>query len=177
MSVENDRLEDGLAVAAAGETTLSQDADALLAEMEASQQPAEKIPLPAGKEPAVGAPDETGVCASSNGSSTGDEDDGEDGNVVHVPEFFLAQLMEKGGLLMSGIPQSQESQATDDGVEFMEEKVRKEFSTIKTSTWMQKKIDGLTGASRGANHPASRPLSKSSPLTKNDRPRVRHFGR
>jgi hypothetical protein len=93
----------------------------------------------------VGAPDDTGVCASSNGSSTGDEDD--DGS-SEATCGSLAQLMEKGGLLMSGIPQSQESQATDDGVDFMEEKVRKEFSTIKTSTWMQKKIDGLTGASR-----------------------------
>ena len=154
MSVEDDRVEDGLAVAAVGDRTLSQDADALLAEMESSQQqPAEQIPLPAeeepaGNEPAEGAHDETGKNDSSNGPSSGDDDDDGDG-YTHTRD--LAQLMEKGGLLMSGIPQSQESQTTDDGDDYMEEKVRKEFSTIKTSTWMQKKIDGLTGTRATSN--------------------------
>ena len=141
MSVEDDRIEDGLAVAAVGDSTLSQDADALLAEMEGSQQPAEEIPLPAEQiplpaeqiPPAEGAHDETGKNDSSNGPSSCDDDDDGDGR-THARD--LAQLMEKGGLLMSGIPQSQESQATDDGDDYMEEKVRKEFSTIKTSTWM-----------------------------------------
>jgi len=167
MSVEDDRLQDGLAVAGAGDTTLSQDADALLAEMEGSQQPAEQIPqipLPAEQIPPAGIEgatyDETGLNDSSNGPSSGDEDDDDKGDPSE-----LAELMQKGGLLMSGIPQSQDSQVTDDGEDYMEEKVRKEFATIKTSTWMQKKIDGLTGTSRCVPSVPSVPPPSPPPLT------------
>ena len=49
---------------------------------------------------------------------------------------------------MSGLQsqQSQESLGTDDDDDdYMEQQVRKEFGKIQTSTWMAKKIDGMTG--------------------------------
>lgn len=166
MSVEDDRLEDGLAVAAAGDSTLSQDADALLAEIDGSHEPVGKEPAgedpagkdPAGKEPVEGAHvDETGKNDSSNGPSSGSEDDEDDDGTP----TGLSSLLDKGSLLISGMAESQESQMTDDGDDYMEAKVRKEFSTIKTSTWMQKKIDSQTGARR--RDPSDRAIRLSQP--------------
>jgi len=53
-------------------------------------------------------------------------------------------LMDKGGVMLKRFASTTQSQETDDGGDYEEEKIRKDFSKIKTSTWMQKKIDGTT---------------------------------
>jgi len=161
MSIDegDDRIEDGLATGPVGGMTLSQEADALLAEVPGAN--AQQIPQPA-QQPAQPADDKdaTGECASSRGSSTGDEeydddddDDDDDGETTNVES-----LMEKGGLFMSGIPQSQEeSQTLDDGDDYMEEKVRKDCANIQTATWMEKKVNAKTGAWSDPIEPAFAP--------------------
>lgn len=151
MSVDEERVEDALAVAAVGETTLSQDANALLAEMEngaAENNPPANEPAVPPAEPAEPAADEdeTGANGSSQGGTTDDEG-GEEADEHEEPEVGgYDELMEKGGLFMAGCPQSQESVATDDGEDYMEERVRKDCASIKTATWMEKKVTAKTGA-------------------------------
>ena len=53
-------------------------------------------------------------------------------------------LMDKGGVMLKRFASTTQSQETDDGDDLEEEKIRKYFSTIKSSTWMQKKIDAKT---------------------------------
>ena len=52
--------------------------------------------------------------------------------------------MEAGGNLISRFASQSQSQMTDDGGDYEEEQIREEFGKIKTSTWMQKKLDKTT---------------------------------
>ena len=122
----NDRLEDGLA----------SDAVEQPASMDLPAQPANAQPA-AGKAKAA-EEDETGKCASSNGSSSGGEDD--DDEEADAPAD-LAGLMEAGGNLITRFASSQQSQMTDGGDDYEETQIREEFTKLKTSMWMQKKLD------------------------------------
>ena len=128
----NDRLNDALAVAPAEQPAIQQPAI-----QEPAQEPA--------AQPAV-EDDATGACASSNGDSTGDEDfeDYEDDEEEGAPPEDLAGLMAAGGNLIARFASFSQSQATDDGDDYEEEQIREQFATIKSSTWMQKKLDKTT---------------------------------
>jgi len=126
----NDRLEDALASDAVEQPT----------SMGPPAQPANPQP-DAGSERADGADDATGNCDSSNGPSSGDEEDAAE--EAGAPAD-LAGLMEAGGNLISRFAsQSQASQMTDDG-DYEKERIREDFAKIKTSTWIQKKLDKTT---------------------------------
>jgi hypothetical protein len=124
----NDRLPDALAK------------DAVKTGTAAVEQTGSKDP-PASKKK-DGEADATGKCESSNGASSDDE---ADGDFERDGAADLASLMEAGGELMSRFgSQSQSlSQMTNDR-DFKEEEIREEFAKIKTSTWMQKKLDKTT---------------------------------
>lgn len=83
--------------------------------------------------------DATGQCDSSNGDSS-DNDEGDEQS-SEVEEENMEVLMDKGGVMLKRFASMTDSQETDDGFDYEEEEIRKEFATIKTSTWMQKKID------------------------------------
>lgn len=125
----NDRLEDALATAAV-EQPGSMDPPA-------KNNPSSMGPPAAGKAKAA-EEDETGKCASSNGSSSGGEDD--DDEEADAPAD-LAGLMEAGGNLITRFASSQQSQMTDGGDDYEETQIREEFTKLKTSMWMQKKLD------------------------------------
>jgi hypothetical protein len=125
----NDRLEDALAV------------NAVQQQPAANIQPAQPAAIqPAQPAAADADADATGKNESSNGDSTGDEKDEEDEEGVAHPD--LAGLMEAGGKLMSRcVSQSQESNDDDYDNDF---KIRDEFDKLKSSIWMQKKLDKTT---------------------------------
>jgi len=128
----NDRLEDALATAAVEQPGSMGPP--------AKNNPASMGPPAAGKTKAA-KEDETGKCASSNGSSSGGEDD--DDEEADAPAH-LAGLMEAGGNLITRFASSQQSQMTDDGDDYEETQIREEFNKLKTSMWMQKKLDKTT---------------------------------
>jgi hypothetical protein len=128
----NDRLEDALAVNAVQQ----QAAANLQPAYPAAIQPAQ----PAQPADADADADATGKNESSNGDSTGDEKDEEDEE--DVAQADLAGLMAAGGKLMSRFAsQSQESNDDDYDNDF---KIREEFDKLKSSIWMQKKLDKTT---------------------------------
>ena len=94
---------------------------------------------------ANGHPDTTGECQSSNGPSSGDDSEEEEQEEEEIEEEEdMDALMDKGGVMLKRFASTTQSQETDDGDDYEEEKIRKDFSKIKTSTWMQKKIDAKT---------------------------------
>ena len=126
----NDRLHDGLATGPEEHPTI--------------QQPA--IPQPA-QEPAVHPEvkdDTTGKCDSSHGDSTGDEDfdDEEDASADQNPAD-VAGLMAAGGMLITRYSSFNDSQVDDDG-DYEEALIRDEFVKLKSSTWVQRKLDKNT---------------------------------
>ena len=108
----------------------------------ASAEPAAEPAAEAAPGVAVEDEDATG----KNNDDDEDEDDEEEDDEEAPPTTHLEELIQRGGQIMSGLQtqQSQESILSDDS-DYVEEQVRKEFSTIKTSTWMAKKIDAMTG--------------------------------
>jgi len=104
--------------------------------------PPANIPPAAGKEKKAADDDATGKNDSSNGPSSDDDDDDDDDEAAPAD---LAGLMEAGGNLISRFASQSQSQMTDDGGDYEEEQIREEFGKIKTSTWMQKKLDKTTG--------------------------------
>ena len=84
--------------------------------------------------------DETGVNDSSNGDSRGEELEepcGDDEEKADM-EFLLT----KGGAMLAR--QSSCSQTLDDDYD-PDEDIRNDYEKIKTSTWVQKKLDKTTG--------------------------------
>lgn len=125
----NDRLADALAT------------DGAVQPIPANGIPPASMEQPAGKKKSSDEADATGKCESSNGESTGDDDDDvEEGSAP----ADLAGLMEAGGNLISRFASQSQSQMTDDGGDFEEEQIREQFAKIQTSTWMQKKLDKTT---------------------------------
>ena len=124
----NDRIEDALAT-----TAVEQPAGGIPANQEPAQpaQPAQD--------------DATGKNDSSNGDSTGDDDEEEDDKDDDdaAPAGNFAGLMEAGGMLMARFASQSQSQMTDDGDD-EDERIREEFGKVKTSMWMQKKLDKTT---------------------------------
>jgi uncharacterized protein YjbJ (UPF0337 family) len=117
----NERLEDGLAI------------DGVV--LPASEfLPASKFQPAQPVQPVGDDADATGKCKSSNGDSTGDEEEEEEG----VAD--LDSLMEAGGKLISRFPDSQSQSQESDG-DFEDGKIRLEFDKLSTSVWMQKKLD------------------------------------
>ena len=120
----DERLEDGLAVSA-------------VVMPAQNLQPASKFQPAKPAQPVQLLGDDadvTGKCESSNGESTGDEEEEEEG----VED--LESLMEAGGKLISRFPESQ-SQSPESDDDFANGKIRLEFEKLSTSMYMQKKLD------------------------------------
>lgn len=119
---------------ARSDSQLARDADELLAEAPEANASTNVGGLAASMEAA------TGKCDSSNGSSDHDDND-EEFEQEYEDEEDMDCLLSRGGVMLQRFASKTQSQETDDGGDYEEELIRKEFATIKTSTWMQKKID------------------------------------
>ena len=111
---ENDRLLDALA-----------------------DKPAEVPAVPAN------ANDDTGVGGSDEGEEDEESEEEEapvDGGQNDGETSGVAGLMQNGREFMQRFASTQDSQVTDDGIDYEEEEIRKEYAKITTSTWMHKKI-------------------------------------